>query len=223
MTLNNRGDVKIDTPGCGTFLWNPAAIEPLDGGSPLVLCAHAISRLDDEGAAMLLLPALGELAACEEDSDTEHAESAFSGSEVVDEIMSALQHAAGAHSLDSSGREGGVLPTLRAYGALALLAVAVDLAAVYRVAGHTEVGSEALRALATNNTLRLPDCASPRIWKALQNSEAMQWPATDTGGVAFSEVVLGSVDIATAASRWILAFFATRHRRLLTPSPSISF
>lgn len=194
-TLNNRGDVRLDTPGCGAFLWNPSALEPAGGGCAAALCAQAVARLDDEGAAVLLLVCLGELAAGEERA------------EAVADVLGALQRA-------SSG--GPVLPALRAYGALALLALAVDLRAALTAAQSAGAGGRALGGSWPDTPdVRLPRCCTPELLATLQATPAMEWPPEHTGGIAFRDVVAGHVDAAAAAPRWALAFFAARHRRLL--------
>lgn len=120
---------------------------------------------------------------------------------------------------------GGVPPRLRPYGALALLAVAVDLGEALRraqalPAGNPADGTEATVRLPppTAVEVHLPSCAAPRALEALARSPAMRWPASDTGGISFAEVVEGRTDAAVAAGHWLPAFFAARHPRILDPS-----
>lgn len=197
-TFYNRGDVRLDVPGCGPFVWNPAVIEPPGRGCVTTLCAQAMSRLDDEGAAMVLLLLLSELS-----------DSAGAGDEeAVRDVFDAL---------DRSMREvaGGTLPSgLRAYGALALLAATVDLRRAFCNGLPGPPSSAPERPPAVQQVL-LPACAPKSVLELLKTLPAMDWPAADLGGVGFREVVAGEVDVLHAAGRWILAFFSSRHRRLL--------
>jgi len=159
-----------------------------------------VSRHDAEGAAVLLLFGLTELSG-----------GAGGEAEAVEDVLMALMRAANS-GIDTGKmcnvEMGCVPPGLRAYGALALVVVAVDF-------------HEALRRSPTGTAqiseVHLPSCASPRALAALAGSPAMQWPASDTGGIAFAEVVEGRADAAEAMRCWLLAFFAARHRRLLEP------
>lgn len=184
-SINNRGDVRLETPGCGVFLWNPAVIEPIGQGCVATLCAQALSRLDDEGAAVLLLVCLSET----------------HGVEAIQDVQAAFQ---------GVGDAQGAPPALRAFCALALLAAALDV----RSAFQQDLFGEVPPAIPS---VSLAECVPPHILARLMDLPAMQWPAADTGGVAFSDVVRGRADAAVAAQHWALAFFSERHRRLLSP------
>jgi len=196
-TFNNRGDVKLDMPGCGAFLWNPAVIEPLGKGCVTTLCAQAMSRLDDEGAAVMLLVLLSEL------SDTKGS----GDPEAVRDILSALERA------NSDPSKQAMVPVgLRSFGALALLAATVDLRKVLKSSAETPRRVEVQEVL-------LPECVPALVSALLGTLPAMDWPAAHTGGIAFREVVGGKVDVVRAVDIWTLAFFAARHHRLLDPRP----
>eukprot|EP00929_Paragymnodinium_shiwhaense_P104682 TRINITY_DN69301_c0_g3_i1.p1 TRINITY_DN69301_c0_g3~~TRINITY_DN69301_c0_g3_i1.p1 ORF type:complete len:1782 (+),score=318.13 TRINITY_DN69301_c0_g3_i1:81-5426(+) len=207
--FNNRGDVRVDTPGFGAFLWNPEAIEPVGSGAADVLCSHAMRKLDDEGAAIWLLLHLAapsvepmESTACSADKQDEPAE--MHGREaMVCEVLKVLARAAQAQQECP--------PKLRAFGCLALVAAAADIRKALRNANAETEVEASLHEL----EVRLPACASEEVLKALRASPAMAWPAKDSGGISFAEVVHGHVDISKAVSAWLLAFFASRRRRML--------
>merc|ERR1712232_1433605 len=109
---------------------------------------------------------------------------------------------------------------LRPYGALALLAVTINIPkALWHASGSSPSTSGSFVAPRPPETIALnvPSMAAPSAITALAASPAMEWPACDTGGIAFADVVAGHIDGALAFDRWMLAFFASRHRRLLEP------
>eukprot|EP00933_Yihiella_yeosuensis_P005173 TRINITY_DN109646_c0_g1_i1.p1 TRINITY_DN109646_c0_g1~~TRINITY_DN109646_c0_g1_i1.p1 ORF type:complete len:577 (-),score=130.35 TRINITY_DN109646_c0_g1_i1:16-1713(-) len=201
--FTTRSDLRVDTPGCGVFLWNPAAVELPGCGPAAALCLRAVSRFDDEGAAALLLLGLNELC-----------DAADGDLEAIQDVLTQLQQS----SADEKAEAGlpQVHPGLRPYGALALLAVALDLRKVIQ-----DVDSGSKSTLKSLPKVYLPKYAPQKVLAALAESCAMAWSAEDTGGISFASVVAGDVDAMVAANRWILAFFATRHRRILQQPPSL--
>merc|ERR1739848_579775 len=106
-----------------------------------------------------------------------------------------------------------------AYGAVALLAAAVDFSGL-----GTDIRQIMLDkcrgACSINDSLHmdvsLPECCSKSVLAVLRRCEAMNWPKADTGGISFAEVHEGRVSVTTAVQRWLLAFFASRRRRLIS-------
>merc|ERR1712217_201455 len=109
---------------------------------------------------------------------------------------------------------------LRPYGALALLAVTVNIPkALWHASGTSPSTSASAVAPRPPEaiSINVPSIAASAAITALAASPAMEWAACDTGGIAFADVVAGHIDGALAFDRWLLAFFASRHRRLLEP------
>lgn len=208
-SIDHKGDVRIDMPGSGgSFLWNPAAIEPQGGGCVVTLCAQAVMSMDDEGAAIWLLLCLTQSA----------------GEAAVRQVVAAVERAGGRPPMRPRGQTAAkvIVPAgLRAFGALAILAAAMDLRRVLAPAGASGVElrelSRRLESGGLPEAARLPAVMPPPLLELLRSTPAMTWPAKDLGGISFRDVVRGDADVFAGAERWMLAFFASRHRRLLSP------
>ncbi|CAE8700767.1 unnamed protein product, partial [Polarella glacialis] len=147
-------------------------VQAFGGGCASELCSRAVAKLDDEGAAVLLLLGLGALC-----------NTSTGDVEAIQDVLDVLKI-----PTSECRQQGPVHPGLRAFGVLALLASVLDLRKVVdNSADNRSANSEA----PSIQEVFLPQALPPQVLQALSASCAMDWPASDTGGVSFSSVVTG--------------------------------